>query len=82
MKTKQITTLGDVVAFAKELIGEGTNFHCDDDFNDYINLQTKKPAYTQEEAGFRNELMQQCFIVCEANDVDIYEVMSESAFSL
>lgn len=74
---KQITTTKDVVAFAKQLIKEGVSFHPDDDFNDYINLETEKPTYTKEDADFRNELMNQCFTVCEKNGIDIYDTMSE-----
>lgn len=76
---KQIKTTKDVVAFAKQLIKEGVNFHPDDDFKDYINLETKEPTYTKEEADFRNELMNQCFSVCEKKGVDIYDTMSEVA---
>jgi hypothetical protein len=74
---KQITTTKDVVAFAKQLIKEGVSFHPDDDFNDYINLETKEPTYSKEDADFRNELMNQCFTVCEKNGIDIYDSMSE-----
>jgi hypothetical protein len=55
------------------------NFHPDDDFNDYINLETEKPTYTKDEADFRNELMNQCFAVCEKNGFDIYDTMIEVA---
>ena len=60
---KQIKTTNNVVAFANQLIKEGINFHPDDDFNDYINLDTQEPSYTKDEADFRNELMNQCFTV-------------------
>lgn len=74
---KKIKTTKDIVAFAKQLVKEGVNFHCDDDFNDYINLETKEPVYTKEEADFRNELMNQCFSVCEINGVDVYDTMGD-----
>ena len=74
---KQIKTTKDVIAFAKQLIKEGVNFHPDDDFNDYINLETQEPTYKKADADFRNELMNQCFAVCEKNGVDIYDTMSE-----
>ena len=74
---KQIKTTTDVVSFAKELIKEGVCFHPDDDFNDYINLETQNTTYTKEEADFRNNLMSQCFAVCEKNGIDIYDTMSE-----
>lgn len=76
---KQIKTTKDVVAFAKQLIKEGVNFHPDDDFKNYINLETSEPTYSTEEAELRNELMNQCFTVCEKNGVDIYDTMSEVA---
>ena len=76
---KQIKTAKDVIAFAKQLTKEGVNFHPDDDFNDYINLETQEPTYSKEDADFRNELMNQCFSVCEKNGVDIYDTMSEVA---
>ncbi len=67
----------DIVAFAKLLISEGTNFHPDIDFNDCNNLETQQPTYTKAEADLRNELMNQCFTVCEQNGIDIYDTMSE-----
>lgn len=74
---KQIKSTKDVVAFAKQLVKEGVNFHPDDDFKDYINLETKEPTFTNEEAELRNELMDQCFKVCENEGTDIYSVMHE-----
>lgn len=74
---KQIKTTNDVVAFAKQLVKEGVNFHCDDDFNCYINIETQKPTYTKQEADFRNKLMNQCFAVCKKNNVDVYDTMFE-----
>lgn len=44
----QINDSKDVVAFAKLLIQEGANFHPDDDFNDYINLETQQATYTKQ----------------------------------
>lgn len=76
---RQIKTTKDVVSFAKQLIKEGVNFHTDDDFSEYINLETKEPTYSKEEADFRNELMNQCFSVCKKNKVDIYDIMNEIA---
>lgn len=43
-------TAKDVVAFAKQLIKEGVNFHPDDDFKNYINLETNERTYSTEEA--------------------------------
>lgn len=76
MITRIITTK-DVEAFAKQLIDEGVSFHPDDDFNDYIFFKENKPCYTKQEAEIRNNLMQQCFEVCEKERTDIYSVMLE-----
>lgn len=73
----EIKTVKDVEAFAKQLIAEGVSFHPDDDFNDYVFFKENKPCYTKEEAEVRNQLMQQCFEVCEREGVDIYAVMLE-----
>lgn len=72
---RKITNTDDVIIFAKQIIKEGVSFHCDDDFNDYVNLDTKKKTYTKRQANFRNSLMNQCFTVCEKNKIDIYDVM-------
>ena len=73
----KIQTLDDVKAFAKQLIAEGLNFHPDDDFNDYVNLENNLPLYSNEEASIRNELMNKCFEVCELEGIDIYDLMLE-----
>ena len=37
----KINTAEDVKTFAKQLISEGTSFHPDDDFNNYINMKRR-----------------------------------------
>jgi len=74
---KKIESTKDVIAFAEQIVKEGVSFHCDDDFNDYVNFKTNQQTYTGQEADFRNELMERCFEVCEKNGVDIYNVMNE-----
>lgn len=73
----EILTIGDVELFIKQLIAEGTNAHPDDDFNNYVNIETGVPAYTTEEAETRNRLMEKCFDVCEEAGQDVYSVMQE-----
>ncbi len=72
-----INNLDNVNLFFKQLIEEGTNTHPDDDFNDYINLETGKPTYSVTEAALRNKLMSRCFDICESSEVDIYDLMQE-----
>ncbi|PBI83548.1 hypothetical protein BSF41_45340 [Flavobacterium sp. ACN2] len=71
----KINTLEDVHIFAEQLIGEGLNFHPDDDFNDYVNLVTNKASYNKIEADVRNKLMDECFEICKKNNIDIYKLM-------
>ena len=73
----KIESLEDVAVFSKELILEGTNFHPDDDFANYINIDTNQPAYTPEASELRNKLVNQCFDVCEKENVDIYDFTME-----
>lgn len=72
-----INNTQDVIAFAKQLVKEGVNFHPDEDFKNYINTETYEATYTEEEAELRNTLMAQCFTICEENDIDVYDTMSE-----
>jgi hypothetical protein len=75
MKT-QIQTLNDVIAFAKHLVqNEKLSFHPDDDFRDYVKFETQEAFYTQEEALYRNKLMDKCVKVCKREKIEIYEVM-------
>jgi len=73
---RKIKNTDDVVIFAKQLVKESVSFHCDDDFNDYVNVETKKKTYAKRQANFRNNLMNQCFEICEKNGIDIYDVRS------
>ena len=75
---KNITTIQDVKDFANYLVNiEHLNFNSDEDFRNYISYETHKPTYSDAEAVKRNNLMEQCFRVCECEGVDIYEVMGE-----
>lgn len=69
----EIKTLKDVKTFVKHLVQvEKLSFHPDDDFNDYIQCESKMPFYSEKEANLRNRLMDDCFKVCEAKGKDIY----------
>jgi hypothetical protein len=73
----EILSIPDVEDFMRQLAKEGTNAHPDDDFHNYVNLETGLPVYTVEAAAERNRLMDQCFGVCEAAGQDVYSVMQE-----
>lgn len=73
----EINSIQDVKIFAEQVISEGTNLHPDDDFRNYININTELPTYTEPEVQLRNFLMSQCFQVCEKYNVDIYGLMQQ-----
>jgi hypothetical protein len=73
----EILTVSDVEGFMRQLVHEGTNAHPDEDFYNYVNMETGLPAYTTEEAAKRNRLMNQCFGICDAAGQDVYNVMQE-----
>ena len=71
----QITNVEDVATFAQHLIHvEKLSVHPYDDFADYTTYETRLPFYTEKEAELRNQLMNQCFDVCEQNNIEIYEI--------
>lgn len=73
----EIKTLDDVKEFVHQLMAEGLNYHPDDDFDNYVNMQTGEPSYLPAEASLRNQLNDQCFEVCEASGADIYDISME-----
>ena len=50
------------------------NFHPDDDFNDVINQETGEKSFSEVEANMYNNLVNECFNVCERENVDLYEI--------
>jgi hypothetical protein len=77
-----INSITDVEAFFNHLIlEENLNFHPDEDFRNYIHLNTGLPSYTEEEAELRNHLLDQCFDVCERYPADIYQIGIEILFN-
>ena len=73
----KINNIDDIKEFARQLVKEGVSFHPDDDFEDYVNWKTNEPVYSPEEVAFRNDLMRQCFEVCEGAGEDVYAIMGD-----
>lgn len=71
---QEINTVEDVKLFFNQLLDESLNFHPDEDFANYINIDTRQPTYSNEEAQLRNQLMDRSFEICEQNSEDIYEL--------
>lgn len=72
-----IFTVQQAEEFMRQLVREGTNAHPDEDFNNYIHMATGLATYTAGEAAARNRLMEQCFGICEAAGLDVYNIMQE-----
>lgn len=73
-KTK-ISTIEDVEKFVKFIYEDlEVNFHPDDDFNDVINQETGEKSFSEVEANMYNNLVNECFNVCERENVDLYEI--------
>jgi hypothetical protein len=78
---KEIKNTQDVAAFFTYLVEvEKLNFHPDESFDQYVNLDTKEQSYTVEECTVRDKLMEKCFLVCE--NADIYEIANNSHLAL
>lgn len=75
----KIQTTSDVEKFINCLIlEENLNFHPDEDFRNYIHLDTGLPSYSIQEAILRNKLLSDCFQICEKEGVDIYQIGHET----
>lgn len=71
----QINTIDQVKDFFDYLATERkVNFHPDDDFADYFDVNTKEPTFNAKEVAVLNRMMDESFEVCEANQTDIYEL--------
>lgn len=74
-KESHIATVKDVEVFFNHLLEERkVSFHPDDDFADYVNMETGEPTFTPDEVLLYNRLMDESFEVCEKNNVEIYEL--------
>lgn len=71
----KIQTTSEVEQFINCLIlEENLNFHPDEDFRNYIHLDTGLPSYLPEKADHRNKLLEACFKVCKKENADIYGI--------
>lgn len=75
MENFRIETVEDVKEFFEVLHNKyKLAFHPDDPFEDYVSIESGTPTFTNGEAIYLNEVMNQCFEVCEKNDVEIYSI--------
>lgn len=73
--SNKISTVDDVNNFMKFIYEDlEVNFHPDDDFNDIVNYETGEKSFNKKDADRLNKLVDDCFKVCEKNNLDIYEI--------
>lgn len=69
-----MNTIEDVQRFINYIIKElGLNWHPDDAFIDYVTPQGV-PCFTDEQALFLEDLLEQAFFLCEEAENDLYEI--------
>lgn len=74
-KNFNIETPHDVARFFFWLMFDcKVNFHPDENFNDYISLETNENPFNDKQTDMYNEIMDECFEVCEKYGRDIYEI--------
>ncbi len=65
----------DVAKFFFWLVFEKRiDIHPDDTVSQYIDIQSKEPTFTLEEALYYDRVRESCFDVCEKYGVCIYEI--------
>lgn len=70
-----IRSVEDVKAFFHHLVCERkVNFHPDDMFENYVSCEGGINTFTLEECTIYNRLMNESFMVCENEGVDIYGI--------
>ncbi|MEA5458954.1 hypothetical protein VB796_07895 [Arcicella sp. LKC2W] len=78
ISTKEINSLKGVRLFFKALNHASLAFHPEDSFTNYINLETKKPCFSEKEAIRLDGLMDKCFKICEPlGEGKIYDIAME-----
>lgn len=72
---KTILTIQEVKDFAKYLYSvHKVAFHPDDTFDEYIS-SNKDNLFSKEEIELLNIRMEECFVICNKYNQDIYDVM-------
>ena len=81
-KDSHITSVKEVESFFHHIVFERkVNFHPDDMFEEYVSCEGGINTFTLSECAIYNRLMDECFVVCENNAIDIYEIGLEELHS-
>jgi hypothetical protein len=71
----KIEKIADVESWFQYLIRDlNISIHPDNDFADYVNLETKEPTFSPEITEQLDTIMEGAFTVCNRENVDIYAV--------
>lgn len=82
-KDSHVTAIEDVKEFIRYVIKDcGVNWNPDDDASVYIDLETKKPTFTEEQVEIINRLTEECFDVANADKNYSAEWVYDYAFDL
>ena len=75
MKVQDLQTIQDVHTFFEHIVFDlGINFHIDTPFSDYVNYSDNKAMMSKSEAIRYEVMMSKAIDICNANDVDEYEI--------
>ena len=73
-KKSFINNVDDVRKFFRYIVDErNVNFNPDDMFEDYMSAEGTN-AFTPEECEIYNRLVEEAFVICEKENVDIYQI--------
>lgn len=79
---KHFYDIEEVEDFFRYLVNDRkVNLNPDDNFVDYVNLETKEPTFSEYEVRLFNEMMDEAFDFCEDNGYDIYEIAYDILWS-
>lgn len=68
-------SIGDVRNFAEYLLYvRKTQSQPDVPFEDYMNIQTGLPVFTEDECEYFNALMEEALVLCDSKGADINEI--------
>lgn len=70
-----IKSVKDVETFFHHIVSERkVNFHPDDMFEDYVSCEGGINTFTLGECAVYNRLMDESFVICKKEGVDIYSI--------
>ena len=75
MKVQDLQTIKDVQKFFSYIVYDlGINFHIDTPFSDYVFNYNNRHCFTKKEALRLQIMMEKAIDICNANEVDEYEI--------